>query len=49
VNAINATPDYKVSCVDETEGTPVITSISTNSGTVDTKIVIRGCNFSGFE
>ncbi|MFA5917743.1 MAG: S-layer homology domain-containing protein [Candidatus Gracilibacteria bacterium] len=48
-NAVNATPDYKVSCVDELEGTPVITSISTNSGTVDTKIVIKGCNLSGFE
>ncbi len=48
-NAIDATPNYKVGCVDEVEGTPIITSISTNSWTVGTKIVIRGCNFSGFE
>lgn len=37
------------SCIDENEGGPLITSISTNSWTIDTKIKIEWCNFSGFE
>lgn len=36
-------------CKDESEGTPVITSLSSNSGSIGTKLEIRGCNFSGFE
>lgn len=37
------------SCIDENEGSPIITFISTNSGNIDTKITIKWCNFSGFE
>jgi hypothetical protein len=52
-NNCDATPyqtsGLPVSCVDEVEGLPVITSISPESGSVGTTIEIRGCNFSGFE
>lgn len=37
------------SCVDQDEWTPVITSISTYTGTTETRVEISGCNFSGFE
>jgi hypothetical protein len=37
------------SCTDEQEGTPVITSLSSYSGSVGTKVELRGCNFAGFE
>lgn len=37
------------SCVDETEGTPVITDISANSWSADSLLTIEWCNFSGFE
>lgn len=36
-------------CTDQNEGTPVITSLSSYSGPIGTKIEIKGCNFSGFE
>lgn len=36
-------------CIDETEGTPVITYISVNSWTIETKLEINWCNFAGFE
>ncbi|MCF7834147.1 MAG: hypothetical protein K9L98_02200 [Candidatus Pacebacteria bacterium] len=36
-------------CIDQQEGVPVITSISSYSGSVGDKIEIKGCNFSGFE
>lgn len=36
-------------CIDEDEGIPVITSISVNSWTVETKLEINWCNFSSFE
>lgn len=36
-------------CKDEEEGIPVITSLSSYSGTVGTKLEINGCNFAGFE
>ncbi len=38
-----------ISCIDEPEGKPVITSLSVVSGPVGTKLGINGCNFSGFE
>ncbi len=38
-----------VSCVDEVEGTPVITSLSAYSGSIGTEFEIKGCNFNGFE
>jgi hypothetical protein len=36
-------------CVDEVEGEPVITSLSTYAGSVGTTVEINGCNFAGFE
>jgi hypothetical protein len=43
-------PSYlPASCKDESEGVPVITSLSVYSGPVGTKLEIRGCNFVGFE
>lgn len=36
-------------CEDKLEGIPVITSLSTYSGFVGTKLEIEGCNFAGFE
>lgn len=53
-NTIQPIPDIEkqilpTSCIDEMEWEPVITSISTNSGMINTKIEINGCNFSGFE
>jgi len=36
-------------CQDESEGAPVITSLSSYSLSVDAEIEIMGCNFSGFE
>jgi len=36
-------------CVDQPEAKAVITSLSSYSGPVGTKLEIRGCNFSGFE
>ncbi len=38
-----------ITCQDESEGVPVITSISSTSSSVGTKLEIKGCNFSGFE
>lgn len=37
------------SCVDKPENAPVITSLSSYSGPVGTKLQIGGCNFNGFE
>ena len=37
------------SCIEQDEWTPVITSISANTGTTEQKLEIKGCNFSGFE
>lgn len=37
------------SCVDEDEGTPVITSLSQYSGSVGDKVTLFGCNFRGYE
>jgi hypothetical protein len=37
------------SCVNEPGGKAVITSLSSYSGPVGTKLEIRGCNFAGFE
>ncbi|NDK09560.1 hypothetical protein GW846_02175 [Candidatus Gracilibacteria bacterium] len=48
-NAIDITPDLQTACIDEVGGIPVITSISAYSGTIDAKLTIKGCNFSGFE
>jgi len=48
-NAIDITPDLQTACIDEVWGIPVITSISAYSGTIDAKLTIKGCNFSGFE
>jgi hypothetical protein len=42
-------PVQPITCIDEDEWIPVITSISTSSGSVETKLEINGCNFSGFE
>ena len=42
-------PSLQTACKDEQQGTPVITSLSSYSGSVGTKLEIRGCNFSGFE
>ncbi|MFN7160312.1 MAG: S-layer homology domain-containing protein [Candidatus Gracilibacteria bacterium] len=52
-NNCNSTP-YKVSelpssCVDQTDGLPVITSISRSEARVGDTLDIHGCNFSGFE
>lgn len=43
------TVSLPTSCTEEPEGTPVITSISAGTGSVGTKLEIRGCNFAGFE
>lgn len=37
------------SCIDEQEGFPVITAISTLSASVGDSFEVSGCNFSGFE
>lgn len=44
-------PTPSPTCLDEdpSEGTPVITSLSTSSGSIGDTIEIRGCNFLGFE
>lgn len=42
-------PTTCVDQVDQQSSTPVITSLSSNSGPVGTTIEIRGCNFAGFE
>ncbi len=47
--AIIQQPVQSISCVDEPEGKPVVTSLSIISGLVGTKLEINGCNFSGFE
>lgn len=39
----------QLTCVDQPEAAPVITSLSSNSVSVGTKLVISGCNFAGFE
>ncbi|MCC7160122.1 hypothetical protein IT399_00105 [Candidatus Nomurabacteria bacterium] len=41
--------DLPTTCKDEEEGTPIITSLSSYSGAVGTKLEINGCNFTGFE
>ena len=46
---LTALPSLPTACTDQQEGTPVITSLSSYSGTTGTKLEIRGCNFSGFE
>lgn len=38
-----------ITCTDEPEGKPVITSLSASSGTNKETIQLNGCNFSGFE
>lgn len=48
-NAVDLKSNSKNTCIDEPEGTPVITSISTNTWTTWEKIEIRGCNFAWFE
>ncbi len=47
--AQNTPPSLPTTCKDESEGVPVITSLSSDSASVEEKIEIRGCNFSGFE
>lgn len=42
-------PTYFLVCTDQTGGTPVITSLSSYSGSTGTKLEISGCNFAGFE
>ncbi len=42
-------PDKQINCIDEPEGKPVITSLSTTSAKEGTNVEIFGCNFSGFE
>ena len=46
-----ATPPSSLptTCVDQPETKAVITSLSSYSGPVGTKLEIRGCNFAGFE
>jgi hypothetical protein len=44
-----AKPASQITCTNQPEGTPVITSLSTISGPIGTKLEIKGCNFSGFE
>ncbi|MFA5771045.1 MAG: hypothetical protein WC894_06180, partial [Patescibacteria group bacterium] len=41
--------DQPIVCTDESEGEPVITSLSVVSGVVGTSLEIKGCNFAGFE
>lgn len=50
-NAVSQNPSTTLpaTCIDEQEGTPVITYLSGYSGPVGTKLEIKGCNFSGFE
>lgn len=38
-----------ITCTDENEGTPVITSITTSQASLGTQVTLQGCNFSGFE
>jgi len=45
INVLN----LPATCKDEQEGMPVITSLSSYSGSIGTKLEINGCNFSGFE
>ena len=49
--ALTPTSDITLptTCADQEEGAPVITSLSVYSGSIGTKLEIRGCNFSGFE
>ena len=42
-------PSLPTTCIDKSETTPVITSVSPASGPIGTEITIRGCNFGGFE
>lgn len=42
-------PSLPASCVDQAEGAPVITSLSSYSGLIGAELEIRGCNFAGFE
>ena len=43
-------PSLPISCVDQPpEAKAIITSLSSYSGLVGTKLEIRGCNFAGFE
>lgn len=42
-------PISPINCIDEPEGKPVITSLSTTSAKEGTNVEIFGCNFSGFE
>jgi hypothetical protein len=48
IKTVTPTPS-QITCIDNPEGDPVITSLSSYSGPVGTKLEIRGCNFSGFE
>lgn len=36
-------------CRDEQEGIPVITSLSSYSGSIGNQVELNGCNFAGFE
>ena len=38
-----------MTCTDESEWLPIITSLSTRSGSIGSTLVIEGCNFAGFE
>lgn len=46
---VTTTEEIVPTCVDETEGIPVITSLTPTSGPVGTEITLQGCNFAGFE
>lgn len=46
---ITSSQPLPTTCTDQPEGVPVITSLSSYSGSIGTKIEIRGCNFAGFE
>ncbi len=48
-NIIPPTKVIPTTCVDEDEWVPIITSISAYTWTLETKLEITGCNFSGFE
>ena len=49
VNTQQVSTTLPTTCVEKTEGMPVITSISKNTGSIGDRVEIKGCNFSGFE
>jgi len=48
-SAVTPSQSLPTSCIDQPEAKAVITSLSSYSGPVGTKLEIRGCNFAGFE